>query len=458
MGNQELKDLNPDASLGLEHARSGAYVVFVTEKLAEGSEKDYEEFVLKLFETDNEAKSHEKSKVKLGDMEVTRHHYAEVPVGTVKIDFFLVATAHEGVGCQITGWCLHGRQKDVLKEINAVYSGFSWLAKEKKEALRKELIKLADEGRSVSETECYRNRRYSDFEFGFSLSLPKGFWTHLVGEEARFQNEDASLMLSNLDHELYVTVILEEGEGYTAKEYHAVVLEALEPPEGVKTETVKSNDIEILSTRFSMVEGGQPLTYHLATTSDGKKHVQVLMYGIEGNLKNTQKFEMDIIKSMQLSKDTVKESKTLADGSYENHRLGFKVTPPDKNWPIVDITPRTAKAVGSLALMKESGKNSVLLAGAVHTDVTDMTEFITDMLRRAEPFKRANLEVTSEESIQWLESEGKRLKIEATEGVKKMSVEFVGVTLGGTFFFTIMYSENPDISIEKLRDCFKLIP
>ncbi len=600
MSREELKDSNPEASLGAEHEQSGAYVVVIAENLGGMKAQEYEKLVLDSFKAENPAKEHKESDVKLGGKDVVEHVFREVALGKVLADFFLVTMVRGQVGYQVMSWCLHGKSPAAAKELGNFYAGFSWLEAAEREKLRADLLKLADCERSVAANECFRNRTYVNFEHGFSLSLPQGFWNHLIGTTAWAENEDASLLFTNLDHELNGTVLLEEMQDAGPSEFHDVMLDMLdtvsisgkreaeailelietdtdldnirkedrfkeiakaakgekdlpkEEPEKqpketkpaakmtdaeyeeahekayehveegemdkalelygkiiqarpddleanywsaclyslkkdkdkalahlertvrtgratikeaearIQTRTIKSGGLDILSTRFSEKEGDSEATYHLATVTVGKMHATVLFSGLKGNLDNTEKLELEILKSIKLAAKPAEKAVRLADGTYMDHRLGFKLTPPEAGFKVVDMTWKKPEITEFGTFVMMTGKKSVLppalIAGALHTDISDITGFVTEILGNSPVVGKSNLKISSEEAVTWLGSPARLLKLEGNERGKRRQLEFYAATIGGTFYFVLYYCDTEGAELEKLRKSLELLP
>jgi hypothetical protein len=454
MGGVELKETDPDATLGIVHEGNGLYVTVITERVGAMTEKEYEKIVLAGFEKENQPKAHKKNKIRVLGKELTQHVFEEISMGTLVMDYLYVINTNNGIGYQITAWWQHCKQKAVLSSLSGLYAGFSWLGKEEKKALCEEMIKLADIQRSVVLGECFRNRTYRNFPFGFSMTLPKGFWIHTIGTDARQQNEDASLLLENMEYGLFSTLIFEESEEFDAVKYHEVVLEAMSPPKGTKTEIIKSNKLEIRSTRLNSNEDGQVFTYHIITASIGKKHFQLVMYGLEGNMERTKALEMEIIKSIRFQKAPIKETAVLADGSFVDYKLGFKITPLDDTWKIKGMTPEPIKGIGSIISVESKKIGLIYVVSIVHAQV-DPQSFILNILSSLDMFKAMKL--SSEKDVKWLGQPAKLSVFSGFMGLRKFRVKVLTTFIGGTLFCFIEVERGNSISSEKHKSTFKLI-
>ena len=456
MGKAELRKVNANAALGITHSQSGLIAIVIAEKLGKMTKEDFDNLMVDSFLKENKPKQQKESMVNVGEQKLSAHLFEQVSMENIALDFSLVTLKKDTTGCHILAWWAHTRQKDALQHLSGVYSGFSWLPEIARAALAGELMEQGAEDRLVAPGESFRGSVYRNFAFGFSLSLPEGFWKGSIGVEAAKESEGASLVLENMKHGLYATIVLEE-EGSDAEAYHTGVLKEMKAPTGITTGTIESTGLKILFTRYTLKGKGKAYTYHVATATRGMKHVRMLMHGFADNLDETKDLETAMIKGIALSADAAPGKVFLDDGSFHDYRLGFKVGLPAQGWKMEDVTPQQVEGTGSYVHLYDSSGLTACVAGAIHTEV-DAQTFVHDMFGRLDELKKLKLEPLAEKSSKWLGLPSRLTVFEDSQRKSKNPVEIMTLTIGGTLFFFAVVNEGSAFSPEELRSLFELIP
>ncbi len=456
MGKAELRKVNPNAALGITNVQSGLIAIVIAEKLGKMTKVDFDKLMKDSFIKENKPQQQKMSMVKVGEQNLSAHLFEQVAMENIVLDFSLVTLKKDTTGCQILAWWAHSRQEKALLHLPGIYSGFSWLPEVKRAALAGELMALGAAERLVAPGESFRDNVYRNFDFGFSLSLPEGFWKGSIGADAAKESEDASIVLENMKHGLYAAIELEE-EGTDAEAYHADVLEDMKAPTGITTGTIESTGLKILFTRFTLKGKGKAYTYHVATATRGTKHVRMLMHGFADNLDETKELETAMIKGMALSDGADHTKAFLDDGTYRDYRLGFSVGLPAPGWKIEDVTAQQVEGTGSYVHMYDPLGLTACVAGAIHTEVDTQT-FAHDMFGRLDELRKLKLEPLAEKSSTWLGLPSRLTVFEDSLGKAENPVEIMTVTIGGTLFFFAVVNESSAFSPEDLRGLFELIP
>jgi TM2 domain-containing membrane protein YozV len=454
MDNVELKNINPDGMLGLVHEQAGIYAVVLAEKLGAMTPVQYERIITDNFAQTNKVEARKHGNITISGSEVALHIFENVSMENVNWDYSIATTTHDDFGCEIAAWWYSSKRDEALDRIEELHSGFLWLGAQDREKLRSGLLAEADDLRSIAPGECFRNYTYRNFPFGLIITVPKGFWSHLMGTEVRQQNEDASLMLQGLEYGLNAVLVLEASEDYGAGEYHKLILDNFSPPRNVTTREISSNGPVLLSTRFP-ADLEQEYIYHLVTASANGKHMQFLMYGLEQNLKDTQELETRILKGIDFTGAPRPEAHESPDGSYVNDRFGYVITPPDSRWKLKDVTPEPVRSLGSLTMIERSGKRISCTGGAIHAQV-DIEAFMQNIITRTEEFEKSNLKQVSRRPTKWCGQDALLTRYEGRRGFKTVSVEVMTAMVGGTFYCWFTAGHGKGISAEDLRNCFKL--
>jgi hypothetical protein len=464
MGSEELKSLNPDAAVGLSNPQSGNYASFIFERLGGLSMNEYEKFVLDNFKQTNNPENYRKVKLPGAETNLEHHFFENVLLGNIVMDYLLSIGTRGKFGVQVVNWWGHSKQEKAVNHLQDVYSAISWLSEAETQALRKNLLAAADIDRSVTKDESFRNNTYRNLSFGLSIKLPDGFWSHAIGTAARAQNEDAALIFVNLETELMATVVLEYSQEYDGSEYHSLILDLLELNADSETNVLTAGGLRLRSTRFSSTLGGAPLTYHLVTATRKGKHLQLLMYGLAGNLATTHELERDIIRGIAFTGEPIQEMVYDNRNSYTNRRLGFRINRPGRQWRVKDIAPVQVKNIGALfSIVKPKSKTDILepefsyVAGAIHLDV-DGTSFLQNILTSAAGFKGKDYRLQSEEKIRWHGFPAMLQNYASSAGLLKSYASIRSTSVGGTFYFMIARTGKGLLASDPNPNVFQIIP
>ncbi|GEM_PF-3366155 len=457
MGPSELRGVNADACMGLQNAAAGLYTVVVAENIGDMGFEAYEKLIFEIFEGNNRFDGKETLTVGGPEGEMGARHYGGVAFGRMKMDFLIAVTVAKGVGCQIMSWCQHGQWETAAEDARKIPGGFSWLDGETREKVLETLRTRADELRSVGRGECYRNRTYRNFSFGLRISLPPGFWSHALGTQAREQNGDASLLFTNLEHDLNGVVILEQAPQITAEQYHGLLLSRLAPPEGTKTETLDPGGLDVRSTRFTSTQAGHDFIYHVVSASASGKHLQLLLHGLAKNLEKTLAMETAVVNSIRFSGTPAPPFEFLEDGSYVNHLMGFRVDAPNERWVVLDVTPASTQGLGAVVQLARPGVNRMATGGGVYADV-EAEDLIRNFLENSEKFKDLDFKPTSELPVPWLGRPARQYFYTAGKEGSKLDIVLRMTSVGGIHYFVVVVEEKGEAEGPALYDTFRLVP
>jgi len=418
MGSDELKTINSDAIMGLSNNSIGVFMIIIAEPLGALTGAEYEQLVINNFTQSQSIESHETSNLDLFGKQLTQHFLKERNTQNTLTQFAFLITDHRNFGYQVLSWWLSGTGSNNKSELKKVYSGISWLEKKEKEGLVSELLNTMEMDRSITSNDCYIKRKYTNFPFGFSLQVPKRFWSHLIGVEARMINEDVALFATEQQMGLSLSVVLEFTDLLTSETYHKTLLENLNAPPESKTSILKVNKQVIRSTRFPQIISTQKFIYHLVTSSVNNKHCQIVMQGLESVMAKTIDLEKEIINGINLFENPILESERLVNGSFINRRFGYLVFPDDKNWRIEEATPDKMKGLESLINIVDPKENRTFTAGAVHTDL-DNNEAILELITNVLNLRSRELTLISEQKSTWRNNDA-TIQIYGPKGLKSL--------------------------------------
>lgn len=465
-GLEELKQMNSDASVGLVNGETGNFCIFIIERLGHIGIEKYKSIILDDFSANNAFESYDQKRLTAKGQAFTLHYFSKVSMGeNVSFDYLITFFQKGDFVFQVLNWWMPSNRIKSAEELPELFSSISWLTDNEMPVLRDELIALTDVDRSVVGDECYRNSQYRNFDFNLSVKFPKGFWSHAIGFAAREQDEDAALIMGNLENDLNLILSLNREELSEGLDYHTSVLNEYGVPEDAETIIIPVNGLFVRSTRFHVTHQDLPFEYNLATVSNGNDHVQILFYRIAANGQNTQNLEMAVLKGIEMGKHLPGISNIQKNGNYVDHRLGYSVSLPDKNYQVKDITPKSMKKIGSLVSIVQRNPvakvvnikaNYEYACGAFHTD-SDIRSFVEQAMLNTPGFRKSGLKMTSEQNIKWHGYNYKEFKYKSTSGMLKSAATLRTASVGGTTYFYLAMSRKGLISEDPHFDSFRII-
>lgn len=465
-GLKELKQMNPDASVGLVNGETGNFCIFIIERLSHLGLEKYTATILNEFKRGNSFERYEKKQLNANGQVFPLHHFSKVSMGNnVSIDYGISFFQKGEYVFQVLNWWLPSTGRVSIPRLPEVFSSISWLSAQEMPVLRSELMALQDVDRSVVGDECYRNFQYRNFDYDLSIKFPQGFWSHSIGFAAREQDENAALIMGNLENDLNITLFLERIEQPDDAKYHTAVLQGFAAPEGSKTTEISASNRTVRSTRFALTHQGLPFEYNVATVSNGNEHIQLIFYHIAAKGRDTKNLEMAVIEGIEMGTHLPAASKIHKNGEYIDYRLGFRVRPPGKNFSVKNITPESFKKVGSLVSMAPENPFAAKVGikagyeyacGAIHVD-TDARTLLEQVMLNTPGFKKSGLKMTSENDIKWNGHDFKEYKYSSTPGLLKSAAVMRTASIGGTIYFYIAMSKRGLFTEAPDYECFQII-
>ncbi len=453
---EELKRLNMDASMGMQHS-SGVYVALIGEVMGGVEQKDYEKLIRGNFERGNRFGTHRLRPVRAMGGEFQGHLYEKVRSARMEFDYHMLVLKRGHVGLQIITWWHSGNRRAAMARLAEVHAGFEPLSSEQQLSLRGSLLRHAGRIRSVARHESFRNFTYRNFELGLSMRIPRGYWLHHIGPEARRREREVTLSLENLERGLYLNMSHEPREkDVSDADFHAAVLKNLEPYRDAKTEILNSGGLVIHSTRFHSGKAPQVYTYRLLTAGAGGKRLKILLYGSEGSMRQTLGLENEIIKGIRLTGVSTGDVVKRKDGSLEDHRLGFKVKRPDFTWSVRDILAGERKNRASMFFLRNPFSDADAVIGAMYV-TADVRRLILQRLLNMPGLSRLKLKRKTESRLMWRGHPAILTVLEGMKDGQAQRVRFLTAHIGGILYLSLLRSKIGDDSGRVMADSFHLM-
>lgn len=453
LGRQELRDLNPEAAMGMEHV-DGAYLVLVAEKLGAYVWQGYEATVIESLKSEIKFAAHETRPVRLMDQKRTLHIFreVEVPGGDGKIDYGVIVSTAETYGYQWFAWWPSGESEKALAALDAAYSQFTYMDWTRQKELRGKLLGFAHRPRSVRHHENFRNLTYRNYATGTILKLPRDFWEHRLDEEpprVAGAEPQPSVHFENVTNGLYITLRHEECK-FRPAAYHKEVIKSLGEHEVLYDHVYGGPFGPVFATRLRPEED-KDFIYHIATAVRRGTCLQLSMHGYERNLKDSLGLERRVLRGLSMSGRNFPDEKD-AYGQFIDYRMGYALRKP-RGW---DFRHIKVAGEGESSLLTAEKEGLAVLVGGVQSNV-EPRELPADF-SELEFLKDVVFEDPELTAVQWLGQTSQRLIFRGKRGETPISAEVLITGIGGSNFFILAVGDADETQIpDALREGFRLL-
>ena len=454
MGSQELRELNPQAAMGMEHI-DGVYLILVAEKLGEYVWQGYEDSVVEGMKQEIKFWNHETREVKLMNQTRNLHIFerAKVPDAAGN-DYGIIVSTAETYGYQWFAWWPAGKQKKALAALEDAYAQFSYMDWRRQKQLRTRLLKFAGRPRSVRESRGFRNHTYRDYDIGLTWKLPPGFWEHRLGpfaEDNRSTGEARDrddLKLENITNGLYAATHHETCR-LRGDAFHKRVLEDEGPHRVLGKRVLRGRYGPIHTTRLRP-EDDSDFIYHVASVVRGDVCVRVKLWGYERNLKTTLGYERRVLAGLSV---TGRSMARVNDRSreYVDNRMGFAVRKPS-GWNLTSMPGAEGRASSFLAA---EGPGAGAILGAIQ-DGLEPRELPGDFGDQ-ELLRGVEWEEPIARRERWLGQDAQLLVFPAVRDGQAVTMELLVTAVGGTNFFVLSVGSARPAIPTGLKNGFRLL-
>jgi hypothetical protein len=359
----ELAQMNPDAEVCLVHAAPEGFVAVVAEQAAGCDKKAFADMVRAsgLLEM-GAVEDGKPAEIEILGRTVRMHRY--VVRGSPAIVFHKSAFFVGDVCFQVVAWHIRGLEKQLEPVLPQALASIRLLDDAERRELVAALRHAPDPQVSVGQGYALRGGLYRSFEFGFTWKAPDGWWRLTAGHEARQENPDASLILESPETGVNGVVIAEGAYGFTAEDYHDVVVagvygdEASAPKEPPRL--VQLGEAQGRHTKGALDADGTDFVFHVVTTVHQGRALQLLLYGAAGNMRTATDVIEGAIGGLRVHpeiKPIVKVGNTIQDW-----RLGFSMRTPGLGWRHTEATPGAMRSIASMHTWKR-GRSEVVALG-----------------------------------------------------------------------------------------------
>ncbi len=341
----ELMGMSSSAEVGLVHTNPEIYVIVIAEPVAGADRKAFRQSMLddaKLGATEAAPKT---LSVMGGEREFLDLHTEE----TLPLDWLYGVFFVDDFCFQVRTWHTSRISKEEAGEyIRDGLAGLRVLESEDLARLERDLDAMPDSQNRVGTTYSLRRGIYRDFASNLTWTKPEGYWRVLVGEEARAENEDATLHLEEPALGIFGLLIIEPSFGVEDLDFHRLIQEntfgADHAIMGEEPRAVTLGKEKGLTSVANLDFGAYEIEYHVVTVTNEAVAVQLLLYGLPGNLAAASGSVNAAIAGLRF---TDLEPVTETEQRYRDERLGFEFRPPSSDWRRSDRTPEPLRSVSS---------------------------------------------------------------------------------------------------------------
>ncbi|MFI5402032.1 MAG: hypothetical protein ACHQ1G_03775 [Planctomycetota bacterium] len=273
---------------------------------------------------------------------------------------------------QVTAWYAAAKRQEARTLVADALRGVTFLSPDRRAALKAALLAAPDPENAVGEGWSLRGGVYRDFDRDIEWTKPKGFWRASAGDDARLANEDATLYLTEPDRGLTALLLLEEGEGWSAEEYHATITEQSFGAGAPKPVPRRIGDADGLVSEGDRSLDGPPLRFRIATAVHGGVAMQFVVWAppeVLARESAAADAAIDGVRFRQL------DPSGEQDGRYHDLRFGHSIEAP-KGWPRKDMTPEGAGTIASFVNWSKDGGMLGVLAIVVMGEGQDEKWFL----------------------------------------------------------------------------------
>nr|MDJ0523124.1 hypothetical protein [Planctomycetota bacterium] len=345
----ELESMNADAEVGLLHSVPDVYMVLLVERAAGVDKKAFAKSTMNSWEEGTDPKPNGRTlKARIGTHEVTFRGFT--PGANPEFEFLKAVFFQDDLCMQVLFWYAASNRKEALAVIPDGVASLKLLSDVETQAVAKELRSGPDPENQVGSGFSLRRGVYRDFEGKFIFRKPPGeYWRVHAGMGARARNADARIYMEHPTLGISGLVIFEPKAQFTADTFHRAVAGAMF---GEDTPVVKKGGRPVtvdggqaLATRGNIASEGLELRYHLVTTIRNGLAYQVILYGLERNVRASTKAIEAVLGSFRF--DPKLEAQVIEDEGIQDVRFGFAFKPGLDGFPHRDVTPPSMAAIGA---------------------------------------------------------------------------------------------------------------
>jgi len=348
----ELGGMNADAEVGMICEGPEIYLVVISELAVGVDHAIFAEAAVTALGDRDFKESGPPRPMKIAGREVQVRRFSTVSFGGEQAFDIYKCAFFEGDFCiQVAAWCHTAYRDQAEKRLPEALGTIRILSEEEAGTVQEELLAGPDPENRVGAGYCLRRGIYRDFENGFTWRKPRGFWRVTVGDEARAENEDATIIFEEPSLGVQGTVIVEDVGDLDGPAYHRLVLQGMFGEEQAgktaeKAKQVKVGEVPAFTSMGALHFPGFNMLYRVTTMVVNRRGIQFLIYGVPANMAAVTRQVDEAVAGLDVKLDmtpVVKHGDTVLD-----LRLGYAFRGPGRGFRYSDLTPAEIQPMASI--------------------------------------------------------------------------------------------------------------
>lgn len=459
-GRTELAQMNSDASAGLICPDPQIYQIYVAEAVGTVNPEEHTRLATQMFQN-NLGLRREPNRteiVQVAGSEATEVVYRDVSLQGASFDMVFTFFYRGDLFYQVQTWWPSVEGELALARFRETYGAVSFLD-ETEQASLEEQLKGGDVQNAVGADFAFRGGVYQDFKHGFNYQLTPEIWRVKVGDQARQENPVAAMMLENPGRGIFGAVIPELIDDLPHREYHGILTRNLGAPRGVEVQSLPRAEGELKFSIFDLELDGVSFRYACVTAARGRRHVQLLFYGLKENLSGIEGLLPTLTSGLEIP-ETAPVAGARKGGRYVDARLGYSVAPAGKGWKVTTPVRPEVQSISSQVLLKK-GDTICLALGICEPDVAE--KMVVEGMLRSAPLRALELDPAQrkERSDTLAGIPAQRITMSGRQGLSTVTLDVWTARRGNTTYCYLV-CETAGIfssggSAEKLKKYFSLL-
>lgn len=364
MVGDELAHINASAEVGLTSTEVDAYVMILSEPIADANHAAYA--AARRTETVGDAEpigAPQKTQIAGSDIELVRVRIEEgITVELTHGTFFARGRAY-----QVLAWHAAGLRERAEPLMKRAFAAIELLDDAGVARVDAALAGARDGQNSVGPGHSLRGGVYRDFTHHLRWRRPPGHWRIAVGQEARADDELALLVAEDLGRGVHTQLLVEPAAGWEGAAYHEASVAGFKA-QGWTLERSGTSTLAGEPARFSELRietEDAPVRYLVTTAVIGDLGVQVPVWSVEVAWPGT-KAAQAVTAAVERHPGPAIE---MEGAAVRDQRLGFEMKLP-VSWRRREITPDPLRPIGALHEWKR-GRSEILVLAVYTFDKKD---------------------------------------------------------------------------------------
>lgn len=375
-GRLEIEQMNAMATAAVTSTSGEFYQIYLTEPVGSMPQDQFLETVYEGINIEKGvAETPPREPVTIAGVDGELLRYKNLVIEGAEYDFTVALFFHGNRFFRIESWTSSAHAEQYEPLLQRSYDMLQWLTDDEVAELQQQL-RDADVDNAVGPQFSMRNGTFQDFEFGYSVSLPAGYWQVTTGDAATLQNPDARVFFSETSDGVQFLVIPEHLPNFEHEEYHAALLSNFTLPAEPDVVQVEHADGTLLRSSFDTILQQTPIRFELITAKHGDRCVQILGSCLGSLATQLADRTEQIISGFQMPANGL-QSEEVQGRTYVDHRLGFRLALP-AGWERNEFSMPEIRPIGNMVIYSQD--QAAINAMAMCVDAPFQEDVVIDAI------------------------------------------------------------------------------